>query len=391
MDKNIKKQIKLSLQEANLICFLVSAKEGLMNEDYEIAKQIRLYNKDVLVIINKIDGLNYNLIQSEFFSLKFPYVHAVSATNGIGINKLIEKYFLNFFRSSLTHNDKKSYFFEILEKEKENTRVKNHVSCIKIAIVGKPNVGKSTFVNYVLNENRMVTDNIPGTTRDNVWSIASYKNNNYIFIDTAGVRKKNKVFHCIEKLSIKKTFNSIKIANIVILMLDITNTISNQDITLFNYIINSGCGIIIVINKCDKISRIEKKMFIKSQKMKIMNVGIIHFISSINGLGINKIFESIEKTFENSIKDIKPSKLTEIMELAVKNHKPPIIKGYKIKLKYAHLGNKNPLTIIIHGKNLQYLTKTYKKYLLNFFIKRLKLTGNSIHFFFKENNTCISK
>ncbi|XBC41540.1 MAG: ribosome biogenesis GTPase Der [Buchnera aphidicola (Nurudea yanoniella)] len=391
MDRKIIEQTKFSIQESNLICFLVSAKDGLVSEDLDISNEIRSYNKDVLVIVNKIDGMDYEFVASEFYSLKFPNIHCISATNGIGIISLIKKISSVFLCNSSQYNYVKYSHCIPLEEENENIRKKHDASLIKVAVIGKPNVGKSTFINNILNQNRMITDGNPGTTRDSIWNITTYKKRKYIFIDTAGIRKKSKIIDYIEKFSVKKTIHSIKLANVVILILDATNSISNQDLKLFNHIVNSGCGIIIVFNKCDKISEIEKKNIIQSKEIKIMHIGIIYFISSIRKLKTNEIFQSIDRIFKYSIKKFSTSKLTKIMQLAVKNHRPSVIKGNKVKLKYAHLGSKNPLTIIIHGKKLEYLSSTYKKYLLNFFIKMLKIIGNPIHFSFRNSENSYFK
>lgn len=379
-------QVSFSLEEANLICFVVDARDGLVNEDLNIAKKIRRYKKNVLVIVNKIDGLNFDLVKVEFYLLGFSNIHAISATNGIGIKNLVQDYFLRLLNNFFHQNTTMALDSYFLEKRKKNTELSNNFNIIKIAIVGKPNVGKSTLVNKLLNTNRMITDDQPGTTRDSIWSNVVYKKYNYIFVDTAGIRRKNKVTNYIEKFSVKKSLNSIKFSNVVILMLDATDVISDQDIILFNYIINYGCGIVIIFNKCDQLSKHDRRNLIKSQKLKIMNIGIIHFISAINGLGVNKIFTLINQVFHSSVKKLSTSTLTEIMKLAVEKHQPPIVKGGKIKLKYAHVGKQNPLTIIIHGKKLNYLSCTYKKYISNYFKKKLNLIGNPIHIYFKNDS-----
>ncbi|XBC41788.1 MAG: ribosome biogenesis GTPase Der [Buchnera aphidicola (Kaburagia rhusicola rhusicola)] len=374
-----------------MICFIVDARDGLVHEDLNIAKKIRRYKKDVLVVVNKIDGLNFDLVKLEFYSLGFSNIHAISATNGIGIKNLVQDHFLRLLSGSFKKNKVIALDSYFLEKRKENIALSNNFNIIKIAIVGKPNVGKSTLVNKLLNTNRMIIDDQPGTTRDSIWSNVVYKKYNYIFADTAGIRRKNKVTDFIEQFSVKKSLNSIKFSNVVILMLDATDVISDQDIILFNYIINYGCGIIIIFNKCDQLSKYDRKNLVKSKKLKIMNIGMVHFISAMNGLGVNKIFTLINQVFHSSMKKLSTSTLTEIMKLAVEKHQPPIVKGNKIKLKYAHVGKQNPLTIIIHGKKLNYLSCVYKKYISNYFKKELNLIGNPIHFYFKNNSSSFLK
>ncbi|XBC38463.1 MAG: ribosome biogenesis GTPase Der [Buchnera aphidicola (Floraphis meitanensis)] len=386
MDQKILEQVISSIREADLICFVVSARDGLVNEDFNVADIIRIYKKNVLVIVNKIDGLDPVLEKVDFYSLGFSEIHAVSATNGIGITILIQKYFLNLLKlNTSNYDERKSLFFSIFEREKGKTRLEKNVNFIKIAVIGKPNVGKSTLINNILNENRMIVDDYPGTTRDSIWNVITYENKNYVFIDTAGIRRKNKISNYVEKFSIEKSLHSIKLANVVILMLDATDVISNQDLFLFNYIIDSGCGVVILFNKCDKISQYDKRKLVSLERLKIMKIGVVHFISAINGLGVKKIFELIDKIFQNSIKKLNTSRLTEIMNLAVEKYQPPMIRGVRIKLKYAHLGDQNPLKIIVHGNKLNHLSSNYKQYLSNYFIKTLKLVGNPIHFYFKNN------
>ncbi|XBC44652.1 MAG: ribosome biogenesis GTPase Der [Buchnera aphidicola (Schlechtendalia peitan)] len=386
MNKKIFQQIIISIEEANLVCFLVSARDGLTHEDLSIAKMIRKHKKSVLVLVNKIDGLDFNLVKIEFYALGFSNIHAISATNGIGISILVKKYFSNLLSITLNYNNEKYLYSTFLETENVNLRLFKNIDFIKIAVVGKPNVGKSTLVNNILDTYRMITDDEPGTTRDSIWNVVSHKQKHYVFIDTAGVKRNNKIKHYIEKFSVQQTFKTIKLANVVILMIDSTDTISDQDLILFNYIINSGCGIIIVFNKCDKISRSKKNDLIQSKKFNLIKIGDVHFISAIQKLDTNKIFLSINKTFRHSVQALHTAKLTKIMKLATEKHQPPIIQGNKIKLKYAHLGRKNPLTIIIHGNKLNFLSSSYKKYLSNFFIKTLKIVGNPVHFYFKNSS-----
>lgn len=374
IEKKAKKQTLIAIEESNLILFLVNARDGLMPQEYEIAKEIRKYQKKIILIINKIDGKNLIEKINEFYLLGFKKIQTISAIHNQGINTLKNKYLIPWIKKEFQE-----------KKKEENDSVKK--SAIKVAFIGRPNVGKSTLINSIINADRMITSNTPGTTLDSISIPIIYKNKHYILTDTAGINKKQIKINTLKKFSIIKTLNAIEKSNIVLLIIDATIKICNQDLSLANFITASGKGLIIVINKCDLLDFKEKKEIkemIKHQ-IKFLYFSKIHCISALYKQDIYKIFKSIYESYQESIKTISTSTLTQTMYAAIKRHQPPIIKGRRIKLKYAHLGSIQPTKIIIHGTQVKHLSLPYKRYLINFFHDALKIKGTPIQIQFKEN------
>lgn len=373
IEKKAYTQTLQAIQESNLILFIVDAHDGLMPQENQISKIIRKYDKKTILVINKIDGLNHMSNINEFYSLGFKKIQKISAVHNQGINTLKNKYLAPWIKKTF-------------QKIKKNNNTTEKLP-IKIAFIGKPNVGKSTLINSILNEERMITCHIPGTTLDSISTPIIYDNKNYILIDTAGVSKKKRKTNIIEKFSIIKTLQTIEKSNIVLLIIDASVTICHRDLSLANFIINSGKGVVIIINKCDLLNAIEKKKIkeLIKDKIKFLHFLRIHFISALYKKGIFQIFNSIYESYQESQKKINTATLTKTMHIAVKKHQPPMVKGQKIKLKYAHLGSSNPPKIIIHGNRVKNLSLSYKKYLINFFYKTLKIKGTPIQIQFKEN------
>lgn len=382
----ILKQVILSIKQSNLIFFVVNAREKVINQDFEIFKLLKKYQKNIFLLVNKIEGLNVDVLKNEFCILGIKNTFYISATNGIGIKFLLNQIFLLLNISNKNSEKSKNNFnlmYSITHKKK--MCINSLEKIIKIAIIGKPNVGKSTLINTLLNQERMVTHDQPGTTRDSIFHLIKHDKKKYIFFDTAGVKKKKNINQKIEKLSIYKTLNTLKLVNIALLVIDAENEISDQDLYLFHCIKNYSCPIVIVLNKCDLISNKKRIEIIHSRKLKFMNYVKYHFISAKKKTGINKLFQLIEQAFYHSTRKFKTSQITDILQLAIKNHKPPIYNKHQIKIKYAHIGRYNPITIIIHGNKLENLSLNYKKYLTNFFQSKLNIVGSSIILYFKTN------
>ncbi|QCI24095.1 ribosome biogenesis GTPase Der [Buchnera aphidicola (Macrosiphoniella sanborni)] len=374
IEKQAYKQTLQAIEESNLILFVVDAHDGLMPQEYEIAEKIRKYHKKIILIINKIDGSNLTTKINEFYLLGFKNIQEISAIHNQGINIL-----------------KKNYLIPWITQEYQQKNIKQdnllQKSSIKIAFIGRPNVGKSTLINNILNTERMITCNIPGTTSDNISIPMKYKNKNYILIDTPGASKKKIKINNFEKFSLIKTLKTIEHSHVVLLIIDASLAICNQDLLLANFINNSGKGIIIIINKCDLLNSKEQnniQELIKNQ-IKFIHFPKIHFISALYKKGIFQIFKSVYSSYKESTRKISTSKITQTMYEAIKKHQPPIIKGRRIKLKYAHVGNSNPLKIIIHGTQVKNLSLSYKKYLINFFQNALKIKNTPIQIQFKDN------
>ena len=259
---------------------------------------------------------------------------------------------------------------EALDEELEEEQDKN----IKIAIVGRPNVGKSTLTNRILGEDRVVVYDMPGTTRDSIYIPMERDGQQYTLIDTAGVRKRGKVHLAVEKFSVIKTLQAIQDANVVLLTIDARENISDQDLSLLGFILNSGRSLVIVVNKWDGLNQ-EVKDRVKSEldrRLDFIDFARVHFISALHGSGVGNLFESVKEAYECATQKMTTSMLTRILQIAVDEHQPPMIGGRRVKLKYAHPGGYNPPIIVIHGNQVDKLPDSYKRYLSNHFRRRYR-------------------
>lgn len=380
LQKQAHEQTLIALKEADLILFIVNAHEGILPEEYEILKNIRKYQKESFLLINKIDGIKEHSKINEFYSLGFKENIKISASHNQGINSFIHEHLIPWIKLKFT-------------QIQSSTRIKKKIEIenipIKIAIIGKPNVGKSTLVNGLTMQNRIITSDIPGTTLDSISISIQYKNQNYILIDTAGASKKKRKISKIEQISIIKTFKNIEQADITLLIIDAKNEhkkICNQNLLLINLIEKFGKPLIIIVNKWDLLNDLEKHQFKELINYQLKNSFFfqMHFISALKNIGIFKIFQLVKNLYQSTKKKINTSKLMQTMQNAIKKHQPPIINRRRIKLKYVHIGSNCPITIVIHGNQIRYLSQTYKKYLKNFFLKALQMHGIPIKIKFKE-------
>ncbi|WP_343188217.1 ribosome biogenesis GTPase Der [Buchnera aphidicola (Ceratoglyphina bambusae)] len=385
--KKIENKIMFYINNSKLILFVVSAIDGITFLDKEISKVLRKFNRKIFLIVNKSENFNFSSTNMDFYSLGFKSVYFTSSSNNIGIKNLFyDKIIPWIYKNKYTfkYNLYKKNFYLL-----EDYRINKNYNKIytKIVVLGKPNIGKSTLINSIINENRIITDNFPGTTTDSVEIPFIYKNVNYIFIDTAGIRKKKNFFSKKESLSVSKTMSSIMNGDIIMLIIDASIGISNQDFYLINNVISLEKYIFIVINKWDLLSLKEKIKFKELLKNFIKKTILLdfHFISAKYKKNIFSIFNTIEKINNLVNKDYSPSKLTKILHTIVNNHKPPLFDRKKIKLKYANLISKKPFRILIHGNRTDNLINSYKKYLINSFIKHLNLKGITLNIFFKKS------
>ncbi|MDU3901180.1 MAG: ribosome biogenesis GTPase Der, partial [Haemophilus haemolyticus] len=272
---------------------------------------------------------------------------------------------------------------EALE-ESEEEQDKN----IKIAIVGRPNVGKSTLTNRILGEDRVVVYDMPGTTRDSIYIPMERDGQQYTLIDTAGVRKRGKVHLAVEKFSVIKTLQAIQDANVVLLTIDARENISDQDLSLLGFILNAGRSLVIVVNKWDGLDQ-DVKDRVKSEldrRLDFIDFARVHFISALHGSGVGNLFDSIKEAYACATQKMTTSLLTRILQMATDEHQPPMIGGRRIKLKYAHPGGYNPPIIVVHGNQMDKLPDSYKRYLSNYYRKSLKIIGSPIRLLFQEGS-----
>lgn len=401
LDICISEQSFFAIEEADIIFFIVDCHSGLVTADYNIAKHIRNRKKSTITIIiaNKTDGINADNVINDFYSLGMGEVFAISASHGRGINSILNKIILPIIKKDLPErlfkvNKNLEFYYNkisILKRTKEDDLYMKLIP-IKLAIVGRPNSGKSTLTNFFLGEKRVVVYDLPGTTRDSVYIPMIRNNHKYVLIDTAGVRQTTKLTKISEKFSIIKTLESIKNSNVVLLIIDANIGISNQDMSLLKFILHSGRSIVIAVNKSDCLSNEEKNALKKIlfYRLKFVHFVRLHFISALYGNGINSIFNSVNEAYYSSIKKISTACLTRMMHIAIKEYQPPIVNGRRIKPKYAHAGGYNPPVIIIHGTQVNNLPDSYNRYLVNYFRSNLDIIGSPIQIQFNETKNPFS-
>ncbi|NQY51095.1 MAG: ribosome biogenesis GTPase Der [Piscirickettsiaceae bacterium] len=378
ISNQIRQQAHLAIDEADFILFLVDGIMGVSPLDEILAQQLLNIGKPVLLVINKTEGKKSVVSVSEYYSLCLGEPQFISATQGRGIVDLIDV--LKIKHPSIvsaTHHTDVGDSDELIQD--------NH---IVLAVLGRPNVGKSTLINQILGEKRVIALDEPGTTRDSIYIPFKKDGSHYILIDTVGIRRRSRVSGMLEKFSIVKALQSLHNANVVILMLDTCEGIVEQDLRLAGLIIDSGRALVIVSNKCDKVKSSDRSWVSYNIKRRLpfLTFANIHFISALHGRGINSLFKSVQQSYASAMSDISTSKLTQILEDAVAEHQPPLVHGCRIKFRYTHLGGKNPPRIIIHG-NQTYLTpNNYRRYLENTFRKALNLRGTPIKIEFKQGD-----
>jgi len=369
IDNLMEEQAWLAVQEADIILFLVDGRSGLIAADKEIAKSLRLKEKKIHLVVNKVDGLDSNVAIADFYALGLGEPFPIAASHGRGISTLIEQVLTPFVVSEAT---------ESAIKEEAG---------IKIAIAGRPNVGKSTLVNRLLGEERVVVFDEPGTTRDSIYVPFERFGTKYTLIDTAGVRRRAKIFETVEKFSVVKTLQAIEDADVVILVLDGKEGITDQDLSLLEFILEAGKAFVLAINKWDGLNPEHRQMVKKSigYRLAFANFAKVHTISALHGTGVGNLFDSIHKAYQSATKELSTAELTRVLRAAVEQHSLPLVRGRRIKLRYAHAGGHRPPLIVIHGNQTEQVPESYKRYLINTFRKRLKLEGTPIRLEFKTS------
>ncbi|MGZ8240155.1 MAG: ribosome biogenesis GTPase Der [Methylobacter sp.] len=359
-------QVQIALDEADIVFFMVDAREGLSASDKVIADTLRKLNKPVVLVINKVDGIDANVASSDFYSLALGEPLQIAASHGRGIPELLAR-------------------INPLLPPAEEVADEKH-SGISIAIVGRPNVGKSTLVNRLLGEERVIVFDEPGTTRDSIYIPFERNGKLFTLVDTAGMRRRSKVSEAIEKFSVIKTLQAIEKSNVVIYLIDAREGITDQDAHLLGLVLEAGRALIIGLNKWDGLT-IEQKETVKRQmdvKLSFLDFAEKHPISALHGSGVGKLFDVVEKLYESAMLDMSTPVLTRILKEATDAHQPPLVNNRRIKLKYAHQGGRNPPIVIIHGVQTDALPNSYKRYLINYYRDKLGLSGTPIRLEFKS-------
>lgn len=367
VDALMAEQAQQAIQEADYILFMVDGRAGLTAADQTIARSLRKLSKPLSLVINKSEGLSL-MVAADFYSLGLGEPQLIAAAHGENIDDLM-RHVLNELPDAETNDD-------LVADEG-----------IKIAIVGRPNVGKSTLVNRMLGEERVVVYDAPGTTRDSIAIPFERFGKHYTLIDTAGVRRKRSVDEMIEKFSVIKTLQAIESANVVVLIINAQEGITEQDLHLLGYVIDAGRALVIAVNKWDGLTQ-EQRDTVRTgldRRLVFVNFAKIKFISALHGTGVGELYPLIEDAYLAATKNLSTSELTRLLEQAVATHQPPLVHGRRVKLRYAHPGGHNPPVIVIHGKQTSALPNAYKRFLESFYRKALKMSGTPIRIEFRDS------
>lgn len=372
IDTAMAEQSLQAIEEADVVLFLVDCRAGLTATDQQLAEHLRVRSKPTFIVANKIDGMNADVAMLPFYEMGLGDIYPTTATQGRGVTSLMNEVLAQFPEN-------------VQELEAEEA---DKAKGIKIAVVGRPNVGKSTLVNRMLGEDRVVVYDHPGTTRDSIYINYERFDKPYTLIDTAGIRRRKKVKLAVEKFSIVKTLQAISDANVVILVMDAHEGIVDQDLHMMGQVIDAGRALVVAINKWDGLEK-ERKDWIKvelERRLRFIDFADIHFISALHGTGVGNLYESIEVAYRSATDRFSTNFLTRILEDAVSTHQPPMAGRHRIKLRYAHAGGHNPPVIVIHGNQTDQVPNHYKKYLEKTFRKALQLHGTPVRLEFKSTD-----
>ena len=367
MSHAIKEQTDLAIDEADSLLFVVDAIDGLLPTDQEIAQSLRKQNKNITLLINKADNPKLEESSAEFINLGFKQTIFLSASHNKGFSELRE--LLSEYDDSEPNQD------SIYDSDS-----------LKISIIGRPNAGKSTLVNALIGEDRLVVSSESGTTRDSIDVPLEFKNKKITLIDTAGMRRKRSIKEETEKFSVSKSVDSIKRGDLVILLLDGSENIVDQDIHLLGLTLAIGRPVIVVANKIDLLNKSEREGLENkiNRKLKFASYIKLHYISALEKRGLKRLLNAADKVYLDSLRDLDTSIINKILKSATYNQQPAMAGRFRPKLRYAHSGGKNPPTIIIHGNNLKQIQESYTRYLENYFRKELDLGSTPLDIVYKD-------
>lgn len=370
IDHEMAEQSMVAIEEADAVLFIVDAREGLNAADDALARHLRQRNKPFHLVVNKIDGINEDVATSDFYSLGVPSMFAIAASHGRGVRGMIEEVLSEF------------------PPEEELTEDDEFYKSIRVAVVGRPNVGKSTLVNRLLGEDRVVVYDEPGTTRDSIYIDFQRDEKEYTLIDTAGVRRRKNVNQTVEKFSIVKTLKAIDDAHVVVLVMDAHEGLVDQDMHLLGHCIEKGRGLVLAVNKWDGVDPDQRDWMKRelNRRLVFAEYADTHFISALHGTGVGHLYKSIDAAHESATRKLSTNALTRILEDAVFDHSPPMVNGRRPKLRYAHAGGQNPPLIIIHGNQAGKVPSSYARYLEKIYRRELDLVGTPVRIEFRTSD-----
>ena len=384
------RQTKQAIAEADVVIFMVDARAGLNAHDHDISRLLRKLGQRVLLCVNKAEGMPHGSAVAEFHELGLGLPVAISAAHGDGIADLIE-----LALKDLGEPEPEAPEFDADDAEPTDAALKTEGEVvepelkhrIKLAIVGRPNVGKSTLINTLLGEERVIAFDMPGTTRDAIEIEFDRGGKQYTLIDTAGLRKRGKVFEAIEKFSVIKTLQAIEASNVVLLMIDAQQEVSEQDAHIAGFILETGRALVVAINKWDGLDADQREKIQREfdRKLRFLSFARVHTISALRGQGINTVLRSVNAAHAAAFAKLSTPRLTRELQAAVEQQPPPRKGIFRPKMRYAHQGGQNPPLIIVHGNALDAIPDSYRRYLENRFREAFELAGTPLRIEFKSS------
>jgi GTPase len=362
------RQARAAAAEADLVLFVVDGREGASALDDDILRWLRKASVPIFLVVNKTDGLDARAALADFARYGFEDVFAVSSSHRHGIDELLAGVLARLPADGDA---------ELLDDDPER---------IRVAFVGRPNVGKSTLVNRILGEERMIASEVPGTTRDAIAVDLDRDGRKYRLVDTAGIRRKARVDEAVEKFSIVKTLQAIEHCQVAVILIDATEGVTDQDASVLGAVLDAGRALVVAVNKWDGLSTYQREQVeaLLSRKLAFVPWAEPVRISAKHGSGLRELFRGVHRAHASATRQFGTSEVTKALEVAYETNPPPVVRGHVAKLRFGHPGGENPPTFIVHGTRLRTLSESYRRYLENFFRKRFKLVGTPVRFVFKE-------
>jgi GTP-binding protein len=361
------RQTARAIEEADRVVFLVDGQGGLDPADRFVADVLRKSGKPVIVAVNKSEDRDADVVTAEFHGFGFGEPQAISAAHRRGIGDLMEQVLAGL---------------EPAADEADETAERE----IRVCVIGRPNVGKSTLINRLVGEERVITFDQPGTTRDSVHVPFERDGRRFVLIDTAGVRRKARVEEDLEKWSVVKTLQAVEDAHVVIGVVDARETVAEQDATLFGLVADRGRALVIAVNKWDHVAQ-ERRDEVRdelAQRLRFLDFAPFHFISALHGSGVGELMDAVRAAFTAAMREMPTPDLTRVLEAAIRQHQPPLVRGRRIRLRYAHQGGRNPPVIVIHGAQAERTPEDYRRYLMNSFREAFRLKGTPVRVDFRS-------
>jgi GTP-binding protein len=368
VERLMAEQTLRAVDEADRILFLLDAREGCTNADQFVANILRRTGKPIIPVVNKAEGLDSGTAGGDFHQLGLGEPQAISAAHSSGLHALMDRTLEGFEPGDVAQVDDRDR--------------------IRVAVIGRPNVGKSTLINRLLGEERLATFDAPGTTRDSVFVPFEREDRRYTLIDTAGVRRRARVEEAIEKFSVIKALQAVESAHVVIGVIDAHDTVADQDANLFGMVEERGRALVIAVNKWDGIPS-DKRDEIRNGlalRLPFLDFAPIFFISALHGTAVGDLMRATSAAYDASMREMPTPELTRVLEQAIEQHQPPLVRGRRIKLRYAHQGGKNPPMIVIHGNQINQVPDAYKRYLMGVYRKRFRLDGTPVKIEFRSDD-----